>query len=109
MPARRRAGLTAEALDPAWNVRSPDEELQRDGLLELQVRRSHDEPHAALTQQTVDAVLPEDDVPDARDGGPHGTCGRSARFLYAHVALKFRRQAATVDGRGSAHHDAARA
>ena len=40
------------------------QELHRDRLVELQVHGLHDDAHATLTQDPIDAVLPSENRPD---------------------------------------------
>ena len=50
------ASLAEEALDRIRRC-TPDEELDRDGLLELEMPRGNHDPHAALTEDPLDPVL----------------------------------------------------
>ena len=68
---RGRARLAREARgEVGLGGAGGEEELESDALLELEVRRGDDDPHASHPEQALDAVLPRDDValPDGADG-----------------------------------------
>ena len=68
----RRAGLAREALDePGLREPQREHELERDLLVELQVRRRDHDAHAAHAEDAVDPVLAGQHVP-ARDGNAAG-------------------------------------
>ena len=64
------SGFTAEAHDRVGVARGVGKQkLDRDPLLELEVRRSDDDAHAALTENAVDAVLSGNHAADFDGGG----------------------------------------
>ncbi len=63
LEARRGARLAREPLDQGRKTQGlRQHELEGHLLIELKVRRRHDDPHAAQAQDSVDAVLARKDV-----------------------------------------------
>ena len=66
---RRRSGFAQKALDDRVVVGDlGQQELERDALAEMDVRRSNDDPHAAAADHAVDLELPRDEVPGRKHG-----------------------------------------
>jgi hypothetical protein len=60
----RRLRFACKSRNHVWVRRGlRQEELEGDALVELDVHRRHDDAHPSLTEDSVDSVLPRNDVP----------------------------------------------